>query len=84
MPPPRTGPRRECDVSFSLEDIEKGDIHIIFGHPESLSSAKRSKILTHLLRNQLLLGVICDEFHKPEGKGKAFCDNLRILCDKVS
>ena len=56
--------RRECDVSFSLGDIEQGDINIIFAHPESLSSAKGSKILTHLLRNQLLLGVICDEFHK--------------------
>jgi superfamily II DNA helicase RecQ len=56
--------KRECDVSFSLEDIERGDIKIIFAHPESLSSAKGSKFLTYLLRNQLLLGVICDEFHK--------------------
>jgi hypothetical protein len=41
-------PKRECDVNFSLGDIEQGNINIIFAHPESLSSAKGSKILEAL------------------------------------
>ena len=40
--------KRECDVNFSLGDIEQGNINIIFAHPESLSSAKGSKILEAL------------------------------------
>jgi hypothetical protein len=54
----------ECEVTFSIEDVTSGNIEIIFCHPESLLSEKGAAILTQLIRQDLLICVVPDEFHK--------------------
>jgi hypothetical protein len=54
----------ECEVTFSVEDVASGNIEIIFCHPESLLSDKGAAILTQLIRQQLLICVVPDEYHK--------------------
>jgi hypothetical protein len=54
----------ECEVTFSVEDVTSGNIEIIFCHPESLLSQKGGAILTQLIRRELLICVVPDEYHK--------------------
>jgi hypothetical protein len=55
---------QECEVTFTMEDVTKGDIKIIFCHPESLLSERGAAILTQLIRKNLLICVVPDEYHK--------------------
>ena len=55
---------QECESDFDETDIESGDIQVIVAHAESFFSQKGAQILKCLIRKNLLLAVVCDEFHK--------------------
>ena len=50
--------------NFTVQDLQEGKLCVIVCHPESLLSKKGDEILKYLLRNDLLLSVMVDEFHK--------------------
>ena len=59
--------RDEGDIvtmDFTIQDLQEGKLSVIVCHPESLLSKKGDEILKYLLRNDLLLSVMVDEFHK--------------------
>ena len=59
--------RDEGDIvtsNFTVQDLQEGKLCVIVCHPESLLSKKGDQILKYLLRNDLLLAVMVDEFHK--------------------
>ena len=49
---------------FTVQDLQDGKLSVVVCHPESLLSKKGDEVLKYLLRNDLLLSVIVDEFHK--------------------
>ena len=56
----------EGDVrsNFTIQDLEEGKLSVLVCHPESLLSKQGEEILKCLLRSNLLLAVMVDEFHK--------------------
>ena len=60
------GGNEEGDVqsNFTLQDLEEGKLSVLVCHPESLLSKQGEEILKCLLRSNLLLAVMVDEFHK--------------------
>jgi hypothetical protein len=50
--------------NFTVQDLHEGKLSVIVCHPESLLSKKGDEVLKYLLRNDLLLAVMVDEFHK--------------------
>ena len=54
----------DVESNFNLQDLEEGKLSVLVCHPESLLSQQGEEILKCLLRSNLLLAVMVDEFHK--------------------
>jgi hypothetical protein len=86
---------KDFEVTFTMEDVTRGDIKIIFCHPESLLSEKGAAILTQLIRQDLLICVVPDEYHKTlhwglkadedeaNGEGRAFRSEMLDVLKQI-